>query len=82
MRFWMGTSIAAAFALGSYVAFLEGPGLVDRLLHPPEPVAHKVFVPPAKPTIVTVEPPIQQAVTPLQTAVIPGVSLPPASKPK
>jgi hypothetical protein len=76
----LGTLIAAAFALGSYVAFSDGPYLLDRLLHPPQPPTARPYVPPGrapKAAVVTVDPPEPQVVAPLPPAAIPGVALPP-----
>jgi hypothetical protein len=85
VRVWFGTLIAAAFALGSYVAFSDGPYLIDRLLHPRPPApSPKQYVPATAPkaAVVTVDPPESQAVAPLKTGVIPGITLPPAAPPK
>jgi hypothetical protein len=80
VRLLFATLTAATIALGSYVAFSEGPNLIRNLVNSATPAAHKAFVPPSpapKTVVETVEPPEPQSVAPLQPGVIPGMRLPP-----
>jgi hypothetical protein len=81
VRLLLATLTAATIALGSYVAFSEGPNLIRNLVNSATPAAHKAFVPPSpapKAAVVTVDPPEPESVGPLQPGVIPGMKLPPA----
>jgi hypothetical protein len=63
------------FSLGAYVALSSLPELLDAWNHPREPIVRKAFVPPPRPTIVSVSPPEipADAVPALKTAQIPGL---------
>ena len=85
-RVWIAALIALATAAGSYVAFQDGPDIVLRILHPPQPDTHKRFVPPPVPPpptpyVTSPEAP-ETSVAPITPATIPGITLPPARKSK
>ena len=86
-RLWIGSLIALASAMASYVAFEKGPGFVDSILHPPQPEEYKKFVPPPsapppRPYVFEVESPATAPVAPLPPVTIPGAALPPPRKSK